>query len=625
MTPTRCGAVVAWCLFGPAVAFGPGRGCASFRPGALRAVKDRVEVSEETENESMLYNVKGPKKGEGEEGLPWWWDGFWALPFTKAGAPGSELTLGDTMRIFKGNIEQIYGDAPSFDGAPLAEGDISGLADGTLYLGLHEYSARFGPVYKLCFGPKSFIVLSDAALAKHVLRDNNVGYNKGVLAEILEDIMGKGLIPADPVTWKGRRRAIVPAFHKRWLARMIEMFADESEKLSAALPRGASVDLEERFGSLALDIIGSAVFNYEFDSVGRPSAVVKAAIETLREAEHRSMTPAPYWKIPGAMQVVPRQRAFTANMDLLNSELNKAIDAALGDRDEADTEELEQRDYATMENPSLLRFLVDQRGEEASSTQLRDDLMTMLIAGHETTASALTWCLFELAQKPELLGEVRAELDAVLPDRRAPRSLEAIRELELTRLTVAESLRMYPQPPLLIRRAVDDDALPPTDLPDSDALDAAGLRGKTVDVKVPRACDMFVAVYSLHRSPRYWKDPDTFDPHRWKHKFVNPDEPNWAGYDPAKWMASEAGGVGSLYPTENAADFAYLPFGGGARKCVGDQFAMMEATVALAGFLQKFDFAFSGKTDTPDKVGTNTGATIHTRNGLWMTVTDRAD
>ena len=601
-------------------------GPAACRPSTVRRVieeSERVAAGDLSgADESMLYNVKGPKKSGDEEGLPWWWDGFWALPFTKAGAAGSELVLGDTMRIFKGNIEQIYGDAPSFDGAPLAEGDISGLADGTLYLGLHEYSQRFGPVYKLCFGPKSFIVVSDHAVAKHVLRENNGGYNKGVLAEILEDIMGKGLIPADPVTWKTRRRAIVPAFHKRWLARMLTMFADETELLNSELPLGVPVDLEERFGSLALDIIGSAVFNYDFDSVREPSRVVKAAIDTLREAEHRSMTPAPYWKIPGAMQVVPRQRAFTENMDLLNGELNKAIAAALADRVEEATEELERRDYATMENPSLLRFLVDQRGEEATSTQLRDDLMTMLIAGHETTASALTWCLFELAQNRPLLEELRAELDEKLPGGRPPRTLDEVRAVELTRLTVAESLRMYPQPPLLIRRAVDDDAVPTVQLPDTDELDASGLRARAVDVKVPRACDMFIAVYSLHRNPRYWKNPDAFDPKRWLEKYANPDEPTWAGYDPAKWKAGD--GMGSLYPTETSADFAYLPFGGGARKCVGDQFAMMEATVALAGFLQRFDFDFAGPTDTPDKVGTNTGATIHTRNGLWMTVTERA-
>jgi len=582
-------------------------------------VDDKIEV-DKTGDGTMLYDVKGPKKSDEEEGLPWWWDGLWALPFTKSGAPGTELVLGDTMRIFKDNIEQMYGDAESADGAPLAEGDISGLADGTLYLGLHEYARRFGPAYKLCFGPKSFIVISDASLARYVLATNNKGYNKGVLAEILEDIMGKGLIPADPVTWKTRRRAIVPAFHKRWLQRMTAMFAQKVDVLTEQLvTSSAPVDLEERFGSLALDIIGSAVFNYEFDSTFNYSPVVQAAIDTLREAEHRSMTPAPYWKIPGAMQLVPRQRAFTANMALLNDQLNNAIAAAFKDSVKMDTEELQENvDYATMENPSLLRFLVDQRGEEATDTQLRDDLMTMLIAGHETTASALTWCVFELAQNAELLAELRAELDEVLPDGKAPSTREQIEKLQLTRLTVAESLRMYPQPPLLIRRAVDDDTFPAARMPDSEDLDDH-LRNKDVSVKMQRASDIFIAVYSIHRSPRYWPEPDTFDPHRWLKPYSNPDEPGWAGYDPDKWMGSS----GTLYPTETACDFAYLPFGGGARKCVGDQFAMLEATVALAGFLRNYDFVFAGKTDTPDKVGTNTGATIHTRNGLWMTVTKR--
>ena len=194
------------------------------------------------------------------------------------------------------------------------------MADGTLYLGLHEYARRFGPAYKLCFGPKSFIVLSDASLARYVLATNNKGYNKGVLAEILEDIMGKGLIPADPVTWTSRRRAIVPAFHKRWLQRMISMFALKVDVLNDDLKTTSGpVDLEERFGSLALDIIGSAVFNYEFDSTLKPSKVVQAAIDTLREAEHRSMTPAPYWKIPGAMQLVPRQPVSYTHLTLPTS------------------------------------------------------------------------------------------------------------------------------------------------------------------------------------------------------------------------------------------------------------------------------------------------------------------
>ena len=557
------------------------------------ATPDQREVAEEPRL------VMKERDGAGA-GLPWWWSIFWKLPFTRRGKEGEPLTLGDSMHIFRTNIEQIYGDYPSVDGAPLAEGEVSGLQDGTMYLGLYEYGKAYGGVFKLCFGPKSFIVVSDTEIVKHILMQNAKGYDKGVLAEILEPIMGKGLIPADPVTWKKRRRAIVPGFHKAWLSYMSGMFGEVTletcRKLEEDVAAGRAVDVEQEFGSLALDIIGKAVFNYDFKAQGTSnSPVVSAAIATLREAEHRSMTPAPYWKLPLASTGVPRQRAFKSNMKLLDSTLDSCIKEALSSREETDIEDLERRDYSKLENPSLLRFLVDARGEETDSKQLRDDLMTMLIAGHETTASALTWAVFELAQNRTLLARVQEEVDTVLGDGNP--DMDQIRALELVRLCVAESLRMYPEPPLLIRRSLEDDVWPEG--------------GVGFQAKVLRGSDIFMALYNIHRDPRYWPEPNVFDPERFLRPHSSPEAPHWKGYDPESWK-------GQLYPTETSADYAYLPFGAGPRKCVGDQFALLEATVALAMFLRRFDFEFTAPTEVPSKVGTNTGATIHTRNGLWM-------
>jgi Cytochrome P450 len=147
-------------------------------------------------------------------GLPWWWDMVWKLDIMKTGEPGTDCTFGDSANVLRTNIEQIYGGYPSLDGCPLAEGDISDIADGTQFIGLQRYYNEYGSPYKLCFGPKSFLVISDPIQAKHILRDANTQYDKGLLAEILAPIMGKGLIPADPETWSVRRRQIVPAFHK---------------------------------------------------------------------------------------------------------------------------------------------------------------------------------------------------------------------------------------------------------------------------------------------------------------------------------------------------------------------------------------------------------------------------
>lgn len=171
---------------------------------------------------------------------------------------------------------------------------------------------------------------------------------------------------------------------------------------------------------------------------------------------------------------------------------------------------------------------------------------------------------------------------------------------------------MYPQPPLLIRRCRTEDQLP---------------KGGGRDATVIRGMDIFLVLYNMHRDERFWPNPDTFDPERFLRPYKNPTIPEWEGFDPAKWE-------NKLYPNEIAADFAYLPFGGGARKCVGDDFALMEATVTLAIVLRRFDFDFdlskstdvgfnANPKDLEHPVGMRTGATIHTRRGLNMIIKRR--
>ena len=526
----------------------------------------------------------------------WVWDKVWELDVMKPGKPGtSPTTFGDAANVIKANILQVYGEQPSADGAPLAEGKVDGLLEGSLFLGLRNYYEKFGSVYKLLFGPKSFIVVSDPIIAKHILRDNAKAYDKGILAEILEPIMGKGLIPADPETWKVRRRAIVPGFHKAWYNVMCKTFVDCNRPLLAKLDAAASssqtLNMETEFCSVSLDIIGKAVFNYEFGSVTAESPVIQAVYCALKEAEHRSITPLPYWNLPLANQLVPRLRKFNKDLKLLDGILDELITNALATQNKADVSELENRDYSQMENQSLLRFLVDMRGEESTSRQLRDDLMTMLIAGHETTAAVLTWAVFELAQQPELMARVQQEIDSVVGPDRDP-TFDDIPKLQLVRLVIAESLRMYPEPPLLIRRALEEDTLP------------AG--GAGFQTKIQRGTDIFLALYNIHRSSEFWENPDKFDPDRFTRPHTNPARPDWAGYAPVPT---------ALYPNEIHSDYAYMPFGAGGRKCVGDQFACMEAAVTLAMVLRRFDLQLDIR---PEDVGIYTGATIHTRNGLMM-------
>jgi len=509
---------------------------------------------------------------------------------------GSRLGMAAVPKVV---IQKYEGSFLSYISGILG-GDLQTLAGGPLFLLLAKYYTDYGPIFDLSFGPKSFLIINDPVMTRHIIRESSPEqYDKGVLADVLEPIMGQGLIPAEPATWKVRRRAVAPSFHKRWLNRMIILFTECGDRLNDDLEtkceKGMTVDMEERFCSVALDIIGRSVFNYDFCSTTVESPVVKAVYRVLRESEHRATSFIPYWNLPYANQWMGGQVEFRQDMTMLDDILAGLINKAVQTRSEASVEDLEKREND--DDPSLLRFLVDMRGEDLTSNALRDDLMTMLIAGHETTAAMLTWTLFELSQgDPRLLREIQHEVRTVLEGKDTI-DYEDVVSMEKLRFCLIESLRLYPEPPILIRRARTEDNLPP------------GGSGFRDGVKILRGTDIFISTWNLHRSPELWENPESFDPTRWERKFTNMGVKGWAGYDPDR--------SSGLYPNEIATDFAFLPFGGGPRKCIGDQFAMLEAAVTMAMVIKKFEFSFVG---SPDDVGMQTGATIHTMNGLNMNI-----
>ena len=281
------------------------------------------------------------------------------------------------------------------------------------------------------------MVVSDPNYTKDILLTNAKSYSKGLLAEILDFVMGQGLIPADGEHWRIRRRAILPSLHKRYVAAMLAMFGDcglhGCNKLQEAAAAGKTVEMENFFSRLALDIIGKAVFNYNFDSLTHDDPVIEAVYTALREAEYRSIAIFPYWNFPPAMWLVPRQRKVTAALRVINDTLDVLIKDCKTLVEESD--EVFVEEYLNRGDPSILRFLIAS-GDNVSSKQLRDDLMTLLIAGHETTAAVLTWTFYLLAKHPDIAAAVRAEVDAVCGDR-AP-TMEDCRALALTTRVINE-------------------------------------------------------------------------------------------------------------------------------------------------------------------------------------------
>ncbi|KZV58072.1 carotene epsilon-monooxygenase, chloroplastic-like [Dorcoceras hygrometricum] len=441
--------------------------------------------------------------------------------------------------------------------------DVSDLLGGALFLPLFKWMNDYGPIYRLAAGPRNYVVVSDPAIAKHVLRNYGTKYAKGLVAEVSEFLFGSGFAIAEGSLWTVRRRAVVPSLHKKYLSIVADrVFCRCAEqlvaKLKPAVLDGSAVNMEEAFSQLTLDVIGLALFNYNFDSLTANSPVIDAVYTALKEAELRSTDILPYWKAGYILTFIPRQIKAEKAVSIIRQTVEELI-SKCKEIVETEGERISEEEYVNDTDPSILRFLLASR-EEVSSTQLRDDLLSMLVAGHETTGSVLTWTSY-------LLRKARDEVDKVLQGLLP--TYEDIKNLKFLTRCIMESMRLYPHPPVLLRRAQVADVLPG-------------------NYKVNPGQDIMISVYNIHRSGQVWESPEEFLPERFDLEGPIPNETN--------------------------TDFRYIPFSGGPRKCVGDQFALLEAVVALAVFLQHFNFDL-----IPDQdIGMTTGATIHTTNVIFL-------
>ncbi|XP_042414403.1 carotene epsilon-monooxygenase, chloroplastic-like [Zingiber officinale] len=452
--------------------------------------------------------------------------------------------------------------------------DVSDLLGGALFLPLFKWMLDYGPIYRLAAGPRNFVVVSDPAIAKHVLR-NYGKYAKGLVSEVSEFLFGSGFAIAEGALWTVRRRAVTPSLHRKYLSVMVDKVFCRCaqrlvEKLQIHAMDGTAVNMEEKFSQLTLDVIGLSLFNYNFDSLASDSPVIEAVYTALKEAEARSTDILPYWKLPILCKIIPRQIKAEKAVSIIRNTVEELI-IKCKEIVEAECEQVEGEEYVNETDPSILRFLLASR-EEVTSIQLRDDLLSMLVAGHETTGSVLTWTIYLLSKDPSSLKRARHEVDEVLQGR--PPRYEDVKELKYLMRCIHESLRLYPHPPVLIRRAQSDDVLPG-------------------DYKINAGQDIMISVYNIHRSPKVWERAEEFFPERFSLEGPVPNETN--------------------------TDFRFIPFSGGPRKCIGDQFALLEAIVALAIFLQHMKFELVAD----QKISMTTGATIHTTNGLYMTISRR--
>ena len=482
-------------------------------------------------------------------------------------------------RLWGGNSEIPVADAKLED--------ITGLLGGGLFQPLFKWMKEAGPVYLLPTGPvTSYVVVSDPDCIKQILFNYGSKYIKGTIAEAGEFLFGLGVALQENEAWKIRRKAVAPSLHRRYVEAMVDRcFGPCAERMVELVEQSVDADggekkrvnMESKFSQAALDIIGISVFNYDFKALTSAAPVIQATYTALKEVETRSMDLLPTWRLPEPfLRVVsPRQKNAQDAVTVIQEVTTKLVDDCkrmVEEEEKVGGAEVWARDYLNDSNPSVLRYLIAAR-EEVSSTQLRDDLLSLLVAGHETTASVLTWGTYELLkpENAEQLRLLRAELDEVLGTKPFP-TYEDMTKMPYLERCFHESMRLYPQPPVYTRRAVVEDVLP-----------------KNLGV-VPAGQDILVSIYNLHRSPESWG-------------------PNSQVFEPMRFGPLALG-----QPNELNTGYRYTPFSAGPRRCPGDKFAVLEGMAIWAVLFRRLDLTLVKGHD----VVMTSGATIHTRDGMLV-------
>jgi cytochrome P450 len=442
--------------------------------------------------------------------------------------------------------------APLFPGHPIL--GASALFQRRPIQAIFEISRACGDVARLRFPmrPHTAHLLRHPDHLRHVLIDNAKNYGKHTRGyEKLRGILGSGLVTSEGDFWKRQRRIANPAFHRERIAHFAEVMVrcttDMLDEWDQRVTKGEPFDVSREMMRVTLRVIGLTMLSADVQA--RSSIVGEALDEVLHVtiARVQRMLSWPEW-VP-----VPVNRRYDRARDALNGVVNELIVTRRRTGEEKD-------DLLSM----LMSARDPQTGEGMSDVQLRDEVMTVFLAGHETTANALAWTLHFLSLYPDAERKVRAEVQEALGDR--PPKLEDLPKLVYTEQVIKESMRLLPPVWFLTRSVIDDDVV-------------GGYR-------IPKGSWVLISPYLTHRHPDFWPNPEGFDPDR---------------FTPEREDARPK--------------CAYLPFLLGPRKCIGESFAMMEARLILAAIVQrtKLDLVPGRPVELDPTV------TLRPKGGVWMT------
>lgn len=392
-----------------------------------------------------------------------------------------------------------------------------------------ESRERFGDVVRFRFGPFQYYLVSDPNVVKHVLIDNAKAYTKSRNYQGLKIVLGEGLLTSEGDHWKRQRKLSQPAFHRDKLAAFANQMSWTTRDMLARWSTegdAAPFCIHTEMMRLTFRIVGLTLFSADVDGEAKEvGEALNVAMHWANDHAEAMIRIPPYIPTPAnvrfrrakktlddvVFRLIAERRASAARTNEFGDDLLGMLMAATEEPDAGAA-------------PGAARTGMDDQ-------QLRDEIITMILAGHETTANLLSWTFYLLSKHPDVERRVREEAARVLGDRDPV--LEDVKSLEYTRMVLDEALRLFPPAWCFERQAVTSDTL----------------GGYTIE---PGAI-IGLSPYVLHRHPDHWENPEGFDPERFR--------PERSAKRPR---------------------YAYLPFGGGARTCVGNHFAMMEAQIILA-------------------------------------------
>lgn len=408
----------------------------------------------------------------------------------------------------------------------------------------------FGPVVPLRLYAFPIYLVNDPEIIAEVLIRQNEKFEKGLAIQILKPMFGEGLLSAEHETWRRQRVLLQPAFRREAIARYTKSMVESAQTLLDSWTDGSVRNIHDDMVSLTLDIVVRCLFGAD-ESIGRAAVIAGArAVQEFFGKYRRT-----YLALPPVVPT-PANLLLRRNAKRMDEMIFRMIAARRASKNRGD---------------DVLSLLLDIRGEDGSASsdqQIRDELVTLFLAGTETTAGALAWALYLLSRNPDVRSEFFREVDTVLGGTRV--CADDLPRLPYTEKLFKEVLRLYPTSHVFGRVAKQ-----------------ACTVGK---YRVRRGDNLLISQWAIQRSARHYDHPEQFRPERWTAEM-----------------------------TANLHKFAYLPFGGGPRSCIGANFATTEAKLILVTIAQRFIVDCVAGTDVrPDPA-----VTLRPAGGLPMLVRTR--